>query len=226
MTQASSTDLPPIPASGVAELGEDGLDPELVALHQPPAARRYVTLLVMGLVAAAAVTLLLSLRYPVAYYFSRPEVQDLGSATQLEPATLVPNTQVRVHGAPMWSATVRYSRLLLGGDHEIFPLAGQRRLFVSRPLGAEVDTGATEFSGRLVTFRQLGARYGGLREHLANQLELPVSADTFVLLAGEPPESYGWALWLALLGLLALVVDVALMLRWFRPIRLEVERGA
>jgi len=116
VSQASTTDLPTIPASGVAELGEDGLDPELVLLHQPPALRRHLTLGLMALVAAAAIMLVITLRRDVAYFFSRPEVQDLGEASGLDPSTLVPNTFVRVAGTPMASETVHFGRVLLGGD--------------------------------------------------------------------------------------------------------------
>lgn len=223
MNQASTTDLPTIPATGVAELGEDGLDPELVGLHQPPTARRYMTLVVMALVAAMAVMLVVTLRTDVAYFFSRPEVQDLGEAATLDPATLLANTQVRVAGTPMASNTVHFGRVLLGGDYEVFPLAGQRRLFVQVAAASESEPTRREFSGRLVTFGQLGARYRGLRDHLSSALGMPVSADTYVLLADEPPASYAWALWLALFAALTIVVDIVLMLRWFRPLPGQVK---
>jgi len=225
VTQASTTDLPTIPASGVAELGEDGLDSELVTLHRPPALRRYLTLVLMALVAAAALTLVITLRKDVAYYFSRPEVQDLGEASALDPATLVPNTFVRVSGTPMASETVRFGRMLLGGDYEVFPLAGQRRLFVQVPLRPAIAQNASarrEFAGRLVTLGQLGARYSTLQHYLSRSMGMPVSADSYLVLADEPPGSYSWALILGLLALLTILVDFFLLLRWFRPLRVDL----
>ena len=224
VSQASTTDLPTIPASGVAELGEDGLDPELVLLHQPPALRRHLTLGLMALVAAAAIMLVITLRRDVAYFFSRPEVQDLGEAPGLDPSTLVPNTFVRVAGTPMASETVHFGRVLLGGDYEVFPLAGQRRLFVQVPApsgGAQPTSARREFAGRLVTLGQLGARYASLQRYLSTSMGMPVSADSYLVLADEPPVSYSWALWLGLLALFTIVVDFFLLLRWFRPLRID-----
>ncbi len=229
MNQASTTDLPPIPASGVAELGEDGLDPELVTLHQPPALRRHSTLIMMTLVAAGALILVIALRTDVAYFFSRPEVQDLGEAAALDPAVLVPNTFVRISGTPMMSERVRFGRVLLGGDYVVFPLAGQRRVFVQLPArqgSARRASARREFAGRLVTLGQLGRRYSSLSRYLSQHMGMPVGAESYLVLADEPPGSYAWALVLAILALLTIVVDFFLLLRWFRPLRVDLRPRA
>ncbi|MCB9592178.1 MAG: hypothetical protein H6719_05545 [Sandaracinaceae bacterium] len=48
-------------------------------------------------------------------------------------------------------------------------------------------------------------------------MDLPVSGESFLLLADEPPSSYAWSLLLAILCLLFVAVDVWLLFRWFRP---------
>jgi hypothetical protein len=74
-----------------------------------------------------------------------------------------------------------------------------------------------EFSGRLLTFGQLGGRYRAVREYLRRELNLPVTAESFVVLAEEPPSSYGWALGMSALCLAIIALIGWLLLRWFRP---------
>jgi hypothetical protein len=101
----------------------------------------------------------------------------------------------------------------------VFPLAGQRQVFVQVPLEALRDPariGQGEWSGRLLTFGQLGGRFLGVREYLARSMGMPVTAESFVVLAEEPPAAYGWALALSGLCLAMIVLTGLLMLRWFR----------
>ena len=122
----------------------------------------------------------------------------------------------------MASGTVHYQRLLGAETYAIFPLAGQRAIFVSVPSESRDDEARLarrEWSGRLVTFSQLGGRLAGVRSYLREQLGMPVTGDSFVLLADEPPASYGWALALAALCLAFVAVNLALVVRWFRPVK-------
>ena len=119
---------------------------------------------------------------------------DLGS--------LEPNTYVRVRGTPMLSRMVRYDRALSGASYAVFPLAGQRQVFVQMPAEALDDptrAAPGEFSGRLMTFGQLGSRFRAVRKYLAGELGMPVTAESFVVLTDEPPSRYGWAVWVAAL---------------------------
>ena len=98
----------------------------------------------MAMVAAMAVTLVVTLRTDVAYFFSRPEVQSLGEAATLNPATLQPNTQVRVLGTPMASGQVHFGRVRV----RVCPgHAGVDACFfvsLSRPATREFDDGENE----------------------------------------------------------------------------------
>jgi hypothetical protein len=206
---SSPSDPEPIPADG-------DVDPELLALPAPPAGRRIATLTLMAAVVVASLALAGSLRYDLAYFFSTADARDLGDVSGVAPATLRPNGFVRIAGTPMASGTVRYRRLVTGETYVVFPLAGQRTVFVHMP-ESEARSGRTEFSGRLVTFGQLGGRMRSLERYFADDMGMPVSSESFVILVGESPGSYAWALGLVLLCALFVLVDVWLVLRWFRP---------
>ena len=121
----------PGPDLGGGAIGLDETDPELLALPAPPRGLRMATLSMMAVVVAAAVSLALSLRADLAYFFGQNEVTLLGSATALDPAQLVPNTYVQVEGSPMLSTAVRYpgfwGRLLLQSGSFAFTDIGRHK---------------------------------------------------------------------------------------------------
>lgn len=214
------TQLPSPELGGLAP-GRDETDPELLALPAPPRGLRVATLTMMAAVVAAALSLAISLRADLSYFFGQADVVVLGSATSLDPARLVPNSHVQIEGSPMLSTAVRYRRML-GSDHyTLYPLAGQRNVYVQVAYEDEdQERLATrrEFTGRLVTFGQLGARFSSVRTYLETRMDQPVSADSLVLLADEPPSSYAWSLGVVLLAVLIALLDSWLILRWFRPL--------
>lgn len=217
MTQVENTADPHLPAGPGADVDPEGVDPELLALPAPPRARRLVTLVVMALVVVAAMALAVSLRHDLAYFFSSGQTIDLGDVHAVDPAHLEPNTHVRIRGTPMMSRAVRYRRVLTGGRYVVFPLAGQRTVYVQVE-DREEAVGRSEFSGRLVTFAQLGGRMSAVEGYLGREMDLPVSGESFLILADETPGSYAWALLLAALCALFVAIDVFLLLRWFRPL--------
>lgn len=177
---------------------------------------------VMALAVAAAIALLASLRTDIAYFGQGDQAVALGEATDVEGAALQSNTYVSVSGSPMASRTVQYSRLF-GGTYSVFPLAGQRRVFVQVAADDQVrarQASRRDFSGRLVTMSELGGRFASVQQHYAS-IGVPVTGETFVLLADEPPGSYGWAVGLAALCFLFALINLLLLMRWFRPIRIE-----
>ncbi|MEM9075318.1 MAG: hypothetical protein AAGE52_42875, partial [Myxococcota bacterium] len=164
-------------------------------------------------------------RGDLAYYFQDSVAVNLGEATAIDAAALGSNRYVSVHGTPMASRTIEYSRVF-GGDFAVFPLAGQRRIFVQAAVGERaLQTSRREFSGRLVTMGELGGRLGAVRRAYEGIGE-PVTAQTYVLLADEPPGSYSWALALAGLCIVFALINLLLLLRWFRPIRVQRRAAA
>lgn len=209
--------------------GQEGIDQELMALPGPPRGRRLLSLASLLAVVLAAVALLVHVRRDVAYTFASDQAADLGEVTAIELSGLVPNRYVRVQGTPMLSRMVRFERALSGQQYAVFPVAGQRQVFVQVPVEALSDPARmaqAEWTGRLMTFGQLGARFRSVREYLATELELPVTGESFVVLAEEPPSAYGWSLAIAALCLAVIALSLGLLLRWFKPIAAESSEPA
>jgi len=216
---------PSMPATS-AEGAE--VDQALLALPAPPRARRLAAMASMAAAVAAALGLIAELRYDVTYSFAEDQAVDLGSATALDLSELEPNAYVRVRGTPMLSRMVRYERALSGASYAVFPLAGQRQVFVQMPAAAiddPVRAAPGEFSGRLMTFGQLGGRFRAVRTYLARELGMPVTAESFVVLTEEPPSAYGWSTFVVALCLAIIALMSGLMLRWFRPLQEGRELG-
>ena len=73
----------PGPDLGGGAIGLDETDPELLALPAPPRGLRMATLSMMAVVVAAAVSLALSLRADLAYFFGQNEVTSGAGAGNL-----------------------------------------------------------------------------------------------------------------------------------------------
>lgn len=216
-TNGSVGTQPSLPAAAAEQVDE-----ALLALPAPPRGRRFAAIAAMAAAVAAALGMIAELRYDVSYSFSDDQAVDLGSVTALDLSELEPNVYVRVRGTPMLSRMVRYERALSGVSFAVFPLAGQRQVFVQMPSAAiddPVRAAPGEFSGRLMTFGELGGRFRAVRTFLARELGMPVSAESFVVLTEEPPSAYGWATGVVALCLAIIALMSALMLRWFRPLK-------
>ena len=210
--------LPPVEPRADAATG---VDPELLALPAPPRGRRALSMALLCAVAVAAAALVAHLRTDVAYSFAPSRVIELGDVTRTQLAALVPNTYVSVRGTPMLSRMVKFERGVFGEGYAIFPFAGQNQIYVQVPLSALQDPARVahgEFSGRLQTFGQLGGRLRAVRQFLAAEMGAPVTAESFVVLAEEPPASYGWAIALAAVGLAIMGLSVVMLVRWFRQL--------
>jgi hypothetical protein len=198
----------------------EAVDPELLALPAPPQGRRNGTLVLMAFVVTCSLALCATLRHDLSYFaqsFTGASAAELGDVNALDPALLSPNSYVRVDGLPLSSGAVRFRRVLSGTEYVVFPLAGQRTVFVSIPAD-QLDEPRSEWSGRLVTFRQLGGRMSSVESYFAESLGMPVTGESFVLLADEQPHDYAGSAFLALLCLAFVVTNGLLIVRWFRRI--------
>jgi hypothetical protein len=189
-----------------------------VALEAPPQTQRLVTLTVMAAAVVAAMTLVFSLAGEMGYALGRRQPVELGDVRKLAPAELPSNTYVPVTGIPTVARAVRFTKGL-GTTYRIFPLAGQHNFYVQLE-----DTGGesfvrSEFSGRLVSFDDLGRRYADLAKVMERDTGAAVTADSFVLLADESPDDYTWT-WLVGLFCVSLVMlDAYFIVRWFKPVK-------
>jgi hypothetical protein len=198
------------------------VDPTLLALPAPPSTQRMVAMTLLAVAIGMASGLLASLRPDVSYFFAPDVAESMGEAAQLAPVKLTPNRYVSIDGNPMLSGMVRFERALTGTEYVVFPLAGQRNVFVQVPAGDLSDprTAARRtFSGRLVTFDQLGSRFNAVQRYLSEHMQMPVSDQSFLLIVDEPPSRALWALGLSAMCAAMIAASAWLMLCWFRPLR-------
>jgi hypothetical protein len=197
------------------------VDPELLALPAPPRGRRLVAMTLMAAVVGLSVGLATSVRPDVSYALQTDEAQALGDVTALDPAALTSNHFVRVRGTPMLGGMVHFKSGVFGTEQVVFPLAGQRNVFVQMEASALSDARSgsrNEFAGRLITFGELGGRFRVVREFLAREVGMPVTGETFLLVADDPPATHAWSLFFAAFCLGLIALNVWLFSRWFRPL--------
>ena len=178
-------------------------------------------MVLMAAVVGLALGLLSSVRSDLDYALQPGHAVSLGDAVRLDPATLPENAYVRVRGTPMLSGMVRFETGLWGSRQVVFPLAGQRNVFVQVSAASLEDprtAARTEFAGRMITFGELGGRFRVVREYLAQRMNLPVNAETFLIIADDPPATHVWALMFAAFCIGVIGLNVWLFSRWFRPI--------
>jgi hypothetical protein len=206
---------------------EDELDPELAALPAPPRARRLWAMVLMAAVVALALSLMSSLRSDMAYALRPNRAELLGDAVRLPNAGLPSNAYVIVRGTPMLAGMVRFDAGLFGSEYVVFPLAGQRNVFVQVPAESLRDprsAASTEFAGRMITFSELGGRFRVVREFLARRMGMPVTGETYLVVADDLPRSHIWALLFGAFCAAVIVLNAWLFSRWFSPIRRSAQQ--
>jgi len=190
----------------------------LVALTAPPQTQRVVTLTVMAAAVVAALALVLSLSGDMRYAFARSQPHDLGDARQVDVASLESNSYVHLKGIPTVARAVRFTRGL-GTQYRVFPLSGQRQIYVQIEEHGGESFVRSEFSGRLVTFEDLGGRYADLAKSMQQQVGLPVTGESFLLLADEQPSAYWWSWLVGVFCLGFVLLDAYFIVRWFKPVK-------
>jgi hypothetical protein len=196
--------------------GQAELDPELLALQAPPQRQRIVTLTIMAAAVVATMALVFALRGDMLYALAPGQPAHLGDVQSIEPSRLVSNTFVKLEGLPSAARGVRFRRGV-GATQRVFPLAGQSSVYVQVQDSGGESFVRSEFVGRLVTFDDLGGRYSELARVIQRDLHLPVTGESFLLLADEPPASYRWTWLVGLLGIAFVVLDGYFIIRWFKP---------
>jgi hypothetical protein len=210
-------------SSGALPAGAAEPDPELLALPAPPRGQRILAMTLMAAVVGLALGLTSSVRPDISYALQSGPALALGDVRDIDPATLISNRFVRVRGTPMLSGMVRFEAGVFGGEHVVFPLSGQRNVFVQVDADALTDARAgsrAEFAGRLITFGELGGRFSSVREYLARSMGMPVTGATFLLVADDPPATHAWSLFFAAFCLSVVALNAWLFSRWFRPLPL------
>ncbi len=201
---------------------DDAVDPELLALPDPPRGERRVTLAVLALTAVAAVAMVVSLWRDATYAFAAPREVDLG---ELRSATgaFTPNTFVQARGMMAAAGAIRYERPFVEESFRVTPVAGRPDVYVEVRVPAGTENARyvppTELRGRLVRFDATGPRHRGLRAAIADRTGKPVPAGAWLLVDGEAPDQARWAVALVVLFLGFAAWNAAAILRLMRRVR-------
>ncbi len=202
---------PPPPAPELA----DQIDEALVGLPAPPRARTRILGGLLAAISVVSVLLAVQLRDDVGYFFASTTPTELGDGSATTVGHLGANRFVHLTASPQIAGAVLYSRLLVPGDHMVFPVAGRS----GEPLYVQVDgtqAAPGEFSGRLIPFAGAGGRYGAVGRFLSHAMGAPVDGHTWLIVAGVAPRSLWWAPLLCSLLLALALTDLWFLGRLFR----------
>jgi len=203
---------------------KDELDPELLALPDPPRRERTLTVVVLALAATLSLAMVVGLRRDVAYALATgtPAALDLREATA---ATLASNENHLVHTELMLGAAggIRYERPFVDDSFRTLPVALREDVWVDVRVPAGQENGRWEpprtFTGRLVRFDAAGPRHRGLASAIAQTTGRSVPAGAWLLVDGEDPESARWTILLAAMFLGFAAWNAAAIARIVRKVR-------
>ncbi len=179
------------------------LDPELLALPDPPRGGRTLTVAVLAAAAALALALAFALRRDVAFALRGGASDDLGDLHLTPLANLASDENRLVRAEALLGAAggIRYERPLVDDTFRTLPVAGRPDVWVDVRVPAGQETGRWEpprsFVGRLVRFGAAGPRHRGLADAIARVSRTDVPAGAFLLVDGEAPEDVRWTILLA-----------------------------
>ena len=171
---------------------KEEVDPELLQLPDPPRRERRSTLALMAIAAAASATMAASLTRDAAYAFRSTSATDLGDLVASPASAFASNELVEGRGRLAGAGSIKYERPFESDSYRIAPVAGRSDVWVELkvPSGAESNrfVPKTEFSGRLIKFRDAGLRHRGLRSAIEDRTGQKVADDAYLLVDGQTPE--------------------------------------
>jgi hypothetical protein len=222
--EAAPPSIPSMSQSAGAVLAPDGLDPELLALPDPPRRERTLTVLFLALTALSSCAMSFALRGDVAYAFGAPAALDLGELRDASiKSAASDNRFVRGQGILGAAGAIRFERPFESDSYRLSPVAGRRDLWVEVRVPAGEESGRyvppTSFAGRLVPFDSAGPRHRGLVSAIEGATGEAVPAGAKVLVDEEVPSRARWAVALAAVFLAFAVWNAAAIARLLRRAR-------
>lgn len=200
-----SRELPSVPSP--LELGgpesKEELDPELLALPDPPRRERTLTVVVLALAAVLSLAMVFALRRDVAYALAGSTPVGVGDLRTASPATLAAaeNRLVQAEGMPGAAGGIRYERPFVEDTFRTLPVAGREDLWLDVRVPSGQESGRWEppraFTGRLVHFGGAGPRHRGLASAIERTTGRHIPGDAWLLVDGEDPDSARWTILLA-----------------------------
>jgi hypothetical protein len=199
-------ELPSVPSplelAGAPE-PKDELDPELLALPDPPRRERTLTVVVLALAAALSLAMVFVLRRDVAYALTSSTPAGVGDLHAATPGTLEANANrlVRAEGMLGAAGGIRYERPFVEDTFRTLPVPGRSDVWVDLRVPAGQENGRWEpprtFTGRLVRFETAGPRHRGLADAVERTTGSHVPAGAWLVVDGEDPTGARWTLLLA-----------------------------
>ena len=192
----------PSPLELAASDPKDELDPELLALPDPPRRERTWTVAVLAVAATMALAMVFALRRDVAYALSSGVAAPVDLRTGGD-AAFAPLENRLVHGEAMVGAAggIRYERPFVDDTFRTLPVAGRSDVWVDVRVPAGQENGRWEpsrtFTGRLVRFGAAGPRHRGLATAIERATGQAVPPGAWLLVDGEEPASARWTILLA-----------------------------
>jgi hypothetical protein len=186
---------------------KDELDPELLALPDPPRRERTVTVVVLSLAAVAALAMVFALRRDVVYALTARSPASIGDLRTAPAATLEASENRLVRAEAMLGAAggIRYERPFTDDSFRTLPVAGRGDVWVDLRVRSGEENGRWEpprsFTGRLVRFGAAGPRHRGLAGAVEAATQERVPSGAWLVVDGEEPEDARWAIMLAALFL-------------------------
>jgi hypothetical protein len=218
--------VPDVPGGSQApeEAARDELDPELLALPDPPRGQQRLTVVVLSIAALLALAMTVALRGDVAYALRTSTPVGVGDLRTASEATLEANENRLVQAEGMLGAAggIRYERPLVEDTFRTLPVPG-RDVWVDVRVPAGQESGRWEpprtFTGRLVRFASAGPRHRGLAGAIERTTGNGVSPRAWLVVDGEDPSRARWALLLATMFLGFAAWNAVAIARIVRKIR-------
>jgi len=182
---------------------KDELDPELLALPDPPRRERTLTVVVLAFAAVLSLAMVFALRRDVAYALASPTPAGVGELRTATSETLDANENrlVRADGMLGAAGGIRYERPFLDDTFRTLAVAGREDVWVDVRVPEGQESGRWEpprsFTGRLVRFGGAGPRHRGLASAIERTTGSKVPTSAWLVVDGEGPDSARWTVLLA-----------------------------
>jgi hypothetical protein len=179
------------------------LDPELLALPDPPRRERTLTVVVLAVAAVLSLAMVFGLRHDVSYALGGGTAVDVGDLHAASEAALASyeNRYVRAEALLGAAGGIRYERPFVDDTFRTLPVAGRRDLWADVRVPAGQESGRWEpphtFTGRLVRFEGAGPRHRGLAGAIERASSTEVPAGAWLVIDGEAPDKARWTILLA-----------------------------
>lgn len=214
---------PPISGGPVSRPSEDELDPELLALPDPPKQGLWATVLLLVVTAVASLAMVAALRKDVAYAFASAIPRELGDLGAVDFRGVEGNELVHAKAMLGGGGAIRYERPFDSGSYRLAPVVGHPNVWVEMHVPPGAESGRfvppQEFSGRLVKFSAVGPKHRGLAGSIASATGQVVPEGAFLLAEGERPDNARWAVVLVVLFSIFAAWNVLTVAKLVRPAR-------